>query len=227
LAKKKFTKTLFTEDTQVQGCIDVLHENGYAVFKVDDLEKVAEEEAVRKLRAVGYKVEHVLDSVVKVDVGRITTVDDVALYFHTKMKRLNPKRHTETKLKSKRSRLVDHSVINSFISWRLSEGSSLADALSDMFVVIDILFDTFVEKKIDIRGLGILSVNNNKPFVMSLMYEVRNRKDAQLNFDTEKLIFKMDEDSRLEVLKESKEKLNTIDMTKTIVKRRLIGGTIG
>lgn len=220
MAKKK-NSSLFDDSTKIQQCITYLNEQGYGVFKAEAVEAVEEEEAVRKLRLIGYRVESPQDSLIRVDVEKITTVDDVAIYFHHMMKRRNPKRHVEQKLKNKKNRLIDHSVINSLISWRLSEGSSLADALQDVFILIDVLFDESEKRRLDIKGMGILSINSNRAFVLALMSEVRDRKDAKLSFEVEQLIFKHDQETYQDVLNLAKAQLNTVAWCKVTSRKKL------
>lgn len=218
---KKSNVSLFDDETKIQQCIKYLNDCGYGVFKADSVDSVAEEEAVRKLKLIGYKVESPQNALIKVDVEKVTTVDDIAIYFHHMMKRRNPKRHIAQKLKNKKHRLIDHSVINSLLSWKLDEGASLSEALQDLFILIDVLFDEAQKRRIDIKGIGILSINSNKAFVLALMHEVNNRKDAKLSFEVEQLIKKQDQDSYYNILAAASEQLNGSG-DKPIVTRRII-----
>ena len=132
------------------------------------------------------------------------------------MKRHNPKRHNERRLKDKKLRLVDHSIINSFISWRMDEGASLADGIEDMIMLIDMLFAKSEPWNIDIRGLGILSVNKNKPFVLALMNEVRLKKDARLSFEINDLIGREEAQNYVNVLKYARSKMGEV---KPVIKK--------
>ena len=210
MPRKKKNPSLFNEADQEMNCIQFLRERGYAVFKAEQISSAEEEEAVKKLRAVGYKVEHINDSLVKLDPTKLRTVDDVAVYFHGMMKRHNPKRHNERRLEDKKLRLVDHSVINSFISWRIDEGASLADAIEDMILLIDMLFDKSEAWNIDVRGLGILSVNSNKPFVLALMNEARLKKDARLSFETDGLLKREEAQNYVNVLMHARARMDDV-----------------
>jgi hypothetical protein len=219
---RKKRSSLFNEEDKTQQCIKYLKEVGYGVFKAESPSTVEEEEAVKKLRAVGYRVEHIRDSVVKVDSARISSPDDIAVYFHEMMKRHSPKRHNPKRLTDKNLRLVDHSVINSFISWRVDEGSSLVDALNDMFIMINVLFDRAKEENIDIRGMGVLSVNTNKPFVLYLLNEVKLRKDAKLQVEIDSLISREDKSMYLDLLNSAREAMDSVEdksPTKKIIRK--------
>jgi hypothetical protein len=210
MGRKKRPSAIFTEADQEKNCMDFLRERGYAIFRAESPSQVEEEEAVRKLRAVGYRVEHIRDSLVKVDPTKIRTVDDIAVYFHEMMSRHNNKRHNKNRLKDKSLRIVDHSIINSFIGWRIDEGSSVTDALEDMFLLVDVLFEKSGPWNIDIRGMGILSVNSNKPFVLSLMREAKLKKDVRLEFEMDQLVKRDVEANYLQVLEESKVRMDEV-----------------
>lgn len=219
MARKKSKNSLFNEGDQEKSCIQYLKSRGYAVFKAGSTTSAEEEEAVRKLKAVGYKVEHIQDALVKVDPTQIKTVDDVAVYFHKMMERHNPKRHNPKRLKDKSLRLVDHSIINYFIGWKIDEGASLSEAIEEMFLLIDMLFEKKESWDIDIRGMGILSVNNNKPFVMALMREVKLKKDARLTFQVEQLLQTENNQNYIGILQASRERMDQVT-TKTPQKGR-------
>jgi hypothetical protein len=140
-------------------------------------------------------------------------VDDIAVYFHEMMSRYNNKRHNQNRLKDKSLRLVDHSIINAFIGWRIDEGVSLTDAIEDMFLMIDALFERAGPWNIDIRGMGILSVNSNKPFVLALMKEVKIKKDTRLEFEVDQLIKRQDEENYMKVLTECRAKMDSVGPT--------------
>lgn len=220
--KSKKQAALFNEADQEKNCIQFLKERGYAVFKAGSVSSAEEEEAVKKLRAVGYKVEHIKDALVKLDPTKLRTVDDVAVYFHGMMKRHNPKRHNERRLKDRKLRLVDHSVINSFISWRMDEGASLADSIEDMILLIDVLFEKSEPWNIDVRGMGILSVNNNKPFVLSLMNEVRLKKDARLSFQVNDLLGREEAHNYVNVLMYARKRMDEVKPPTVTKKRKTI-----
>lgn len=219
MARRKKTASIFSETDQEKNCMDFLRERGYAIFKADSLSQVEEEEAVRKLCAVGYKVEHIKDSLIKIDATKIRTVDDVAIYFHEMMSRFNPKRHNRNRLRSKNLRLVDHSVINSFIGWRIDEGACLTDAIEDLFLLIDVLFEKAAPWELDIRGLGILSIHNNKPLVMALMKEAKLKKDDRLDFEIEQLKQRQADEGYMQVLVESRERMDAVGSTIQPLKR--------
>lgn len=222
MARKKKQSGLFNEADQEKNCIQFLRDRGYAVFKAESVSSAEEQEAVKKLRAVGYKVEHMDDSLTKLDPAKLRTVDDVAMYFHGMMKRYNPKRHNERRLKDKKLRLVDHSVINSYISWRMDEGASLADAIEDMILLVDTLFEKSESWNIDVRGLGILSVNKNKPFVLALMNEVRLKKDARLSFEVKDLMGREEAQNYVNVLRHSRDRMAEVKPQTKIRKRKTI-----
>jgi hypothetical protein len=219
MGRKKRAASIFSETDQEKNCMDFLRERGYAIFKADSTSQVEEEEAVRKLRAVGYRVEHIKDALIKVDPTKIRTVDDVAVYFHEMMSRFNPRRHNRNRLKNKSLRLVDHSIINSFIGWRIDEGASLADAIEDLFLLIDLLFEKAEPWNFDIRGLGILSIHSNRPFVMALMKEVKLKKDDRLEFEIEQLKLRQVEEGYMQVLVESRERMDAVGSTIQPLKR--------
>lgn len=220
MGRNKKKSLIFDEAGQEKNCMDFLRERGYAIFRAETTSQVEEEEAVRKLRAVGYRVEHIRDSLVKIDPTKIRTVDDVAVYFHEMMSRCSPKRHNRNRLKTKSLRLVDHSVINSFIGWRIDEGSSLTDAIEDMFLLIDVLFEKAGPWDIDVRGIGILSVNSNKPFVLALMKEVKLKKDARLEFEMDQLNERNIKDNYMQVLMECRSRMDAVGPTLKPLKRR-------
>jgi hypothetical protein len=213
MGRRKGAPAIFTESDQEKNCMDFLRSRGYAIFKADGISQVEEEEAVRKLKAVGYKVEHIRDSLIKVDPTKIRTVDDIAVYFHEMMSRYNNKRHNQNRLKDKSLRFVDHSIINAFIGWRVDEGVCLTDAIEDMFLMIDVLFERAGPWNIDIRGMGILSVNSNKPFVLALMKEVKIKKDVRLEFEVDKLIKGENEANYMKILTECRERMDTVGPT--------------
>lgn len=188
--KRKKNIDLFSDVDQEKVAIQFLKERGFVVFKPISISSADEVEAVNKLQAVGYTVEHPKDRLMKINPTKIRSVDDIAVYFHEMMKRHNPHRHNPKRLQDPNLRVVDHSVINSFVSWRVEEGGSVFDALSDMFLMIDILFEKAKTWQIDVRGIGILSVTSNKPFVLSLLNEVKLKKDLRLEFEVAELIRK-------------------------------------
>jgi hypothetical protein len=223
MARKKVTKNklIISEEIQEKSCIDYLRERGYGIFRLENELDVEEAESVRKLQQSGYKVEHINDSLVKVDTRKITSADDIVLYFYEKLKRLGEQKIDPQKLSDPKHRLVDCSVVNTFIKWRTSSaGTSLREAIEELFIAIDILFEKKNEWKADIHSLGILSTTHNKSFVVSLLREVHLRQDQQLTYDIANLINKEDLASYPSMLSYSKTMMSSTKTKPIKPKRR-------
>jgi hypothetical protein len=220
--KSKKKQTLFSPETQEKQCIEFLNKRGYGVFRVDDSISDAEEaDCVRKLKTVGYKIEHIRDSIVKVDPTKIMEPDDVAVYFYEKLKRHSKIWFDPDKLRSKQNRKVDCSVVNSYVRWRINENSlSLNDIMVEMFILIDTLFEKAVEWELEIRSIGILSVNNNKPFILSLLKEVNVKKDLSMQFITDHMILNEDNKMYFQLLEEAKEEMAELQNAKRTKKKK-------
>jgi hypothetical protein len=212
---------LFSEQDQEQAYVKFLRERGWAVFKLDDLlGSLEEEECVRKLRAIGYKIEHLHESLTKVDPTKIKSTDDIVVYFHEMMRRFNKKRFNEAKIKDESKRAVDRSIVNSYVNWRLETGGvSLYSALEELFVMIDILFEKYRDQ--DIRSLGILSVTKNKPFVLMLLQEVNIKRDGQTQFEADQIIREDYETHYLERLKSAQEQMRSVTGKVTAQRKKI------
>jgi len=218
---KKPTKDagLFSGEDFEKKCISYLHENGYAIFKADDIHNIDEAECVRKLRMVGYRVEHIRDSLVKVDTEKIISADDIVLYFYEFLKRYNRSWFDPDKLSNKEHRKIDCSVVNSYLRWRVDSGDiALNDAMKELFLLIDTLFEKANEWGIEVRGIGILSINTNKSFVMSLLREANLKKDNTLEYEVEVLINEPDKVTYLNLLDKAKKEMRAA--TRPIKTRR-------
>ena len=181
-------KMIVSLEDQIKQCTDFLSSNGYGVFTLESCGEVDEAVSRHKLELLGYKVEHMNDALVKIDPKHISSADDIVLYFYEKLRRLDRKKVDPKKMKDKKCRLVDCSVINNFIKWRLDDSqTSLADAISELFIAIDTLFEKSQEWNLDIRGIGILSITTNKPFILSLLREVHLKQDRELSYQIETL----------------------------------------
>jgi hypothetical protein len=88
-----------------------------------------------------------------------------------------------------------------------------------MFLLIDTLFEKAGPWNIDIRGMGILSINNNKPFVLALMREVKLKKDFRLEFEIEQLLHREVEEGYVQILTESKERMDKVGSTIQPIRR--------
>lgn len=204
---KKQNKSVINEDDQLQWCINFLHERGYGTFRIEDSLEIEEAEILRKLEMSGYKIEHIRDSLVKVDTNKILTADDVALYFYEKLKRSGSKSFDSDKLKDAKHRRVDCSIINNFIKWRMGSNVPIRSAIEELFMSIDMLIEKKDEWKLDINSIGILSVTTNKPFVMSLLNNVHIEQDKKIGYQVEQLLVYEDQHTYLSMLEESRRKM--------------------
>jgi hypothetical protein len=207
MAKKQTNKSVINEEDQLQWCKDFLHERGYGTFKLEENVEIEEAEILRKLEMSGYKIEHIRDSLVKVDPNKILTADDIALYFYEKLRRSGSKSFDSDKLKDPKFRKVDCSIINNFIKWRMGSSVPIRNAIEELFVAIDILMDKKDEWKLDINSIGILSVTTNKPFVLSLLNNVHIEQDKRIGYQVEQLLIYEDQHSYLSMLAESKRQM--------------------
>lgn len=208
MAKKKKKDLLFSEKDQEKHYIEFLRKQGYGVFKVDDDTEVGEAECVNKLKSLGYLVQHIDERLVKVDLSLINSVDDIVVYFYEKLRRHKKDRDNPAKRTSQDARAVDRSVLNHLINWRVEDGKvSLEEALEEVFLLIDVMFDKAYEWKLDIRSTGILSISKNKPFVLSLLREVHLMRDAKLSFEIDRQIHQENEMQYLDLLETSKKQL--------------------
>jgi hypothetical protein len=204
---KKQNKSVINEEDQTQWCINFLHEHGYGTFLVEDNIEIEEAEILRKLEMSGYKIEHIRDSLVKVDTNKILTADDIALYFYEKLRRSGSKSFDSDKLKDAKYRKVDCSIINNFIKWRMGSNVPIRSAIEELFMSIDMLIDKKEEWKLDINSIGILSVTTNKPFVISLLSNVHVEQDKKIGYQIEQLLIYEDQQSYLSMLEESRRKM--------------------
>lgn len=204
---KKQNKSIINEEDQLQWCIQFLHERGYGTFRIEDSLEIEEAEILRKLEMSGYKIEHIRDSLVKVDTNKILTADDIALYFYEKLKRSGSKSFDSDKLKDAKFRRVDCSIINNFIKWRMGSNVPIRGAIEELFMAIDMLIDKKEEWKLDIHSIGILSVTTNKPFVISLLNNVHVEQDKKIGYQVEQLLLYEDQQSYLTMLTESRKKM--------------------
>lgn len=210
MAKKK-TKNIFSEEDHEKQAIEFLRSRGYGVFKIGGMSDREEAEAVKRLQAIGYKVEHINNALVKIDTNQISSVDDIAIYFHEMLRRYNRAHFDKSKLSNKESRVIDRSILNHLVNWRVENGEvSLQQAISELFIMIDILFEKAPSWGIDVRGIGILSIIRNKAFVMSLFREVRLKQDADLRFRVDRQIDNENKNSYLNLLDQSKKNMNSI-----------------
>lgn len=211
---KKRKPDLFSEEDQERQAIDFLRNRGYGVFKIGNIPDREEAEAVKRLRAIGYKVEHIKDALVKIDTKQISSVDDIAIYFHEMLRRHNKIYFDRNKLIDKESRAIDRSILNHLINWRVEEGEvSLQEAISEVFIMIDVLFEKATTWNITVKSIGILSILNNKPFVLSLFREARLKQDSELRFNIDRQIEKKDKDSYFDLLDRSREAMISIKGT--------------
>jgi hypothetical protein len=207
--KPKNDKGIMNKKDQLQGCIDVLKEHGYGVFELGESESEKEQEAIEKLRSVGYKVEHIKDMAVRIEPQKISSADDIAVYFYERLRRFNPQNMDPDKLKDKKHRLVDCSVINTLIKWRMGEGMiSLTEAIEDVFVMIDVLFEKAQEWNLAIYSTGILSVHNSKPLVLTLLREANLRRDAKLEYEINYTIHTEDAYNYINMLDAARDRIN-------------------
>jgi hypothetical protein len=220
-------KPVISEEVQIKSYVEYLRNHGYSVFRLEDCNDIEEAESIRKLQLSGYKIEHIKDSMVKIDANNIASADDIALYFFEKLRRLDSRRVDSYKLTDPKARRVDCSVVNSFIKWRTDDNSiSLTQAIEELFMVIDVMFARATEWSLDIYSMGILSIVHNKPFVMSLLREVHVVMDQRLNYNTSCLVKSDDEDSYSTMLEMSKAQMTKIVKAKPGPKRKIkIGDT--
>jgi hypothetical protein len=204
---KKQNKSIISEDDQLQWCIDFLHAHGYGTFRVEDNIDVEEAEILRKLEMSGYKIEHIRDSLVKVDPNKIINADDIALYFYEKLRRSGSKSFDSDKLKDPKFRRVDCSIVNNFIKWRMGSNVTIRNAIEELFVAIDMLIEKKGEWKLDIDSMGILSITTNKPFVLSLLNNVHVEQDKRIGYQVEQLLIYEDQQDYLAMLAESRRKM--------------------
>ena len=218
MAKRKKSQDLFDEDSKECQAKEFLRERGYGVFKIGEFENREEAELIKKLQSVGYKVEHLRDSLVKVDTKQISSVDDIVVYFHEMLRRHSKIYFDRDKLQNKDHRSVDRSIINHLINWRVEAGDvSIQEAISELFIMIDILFDKAKLWEINIKSIGILSITKNKAFVLSLFREVRLKQDQALIFQIDQQIDQQNKDSYLELLDQYKE--NMVNTTNILPKK--------
>lgn len=221
--KPRSNKGVIAEKEQLQSCIDYLKSKGYGVFQFGKDDNIEEKEIVEKLRSIGYRVEHIKDATIKIDPQKISSADDIAVYFYEKLKRHNKKLLDDDKLKDKKHRLVDVSVINTLIKWRMGEGLvSLTEAIEDVFIMIDVLFEKANEWKIKIYGVGILSITNNKPLVVTLLREANLRRDGKLNYEITYQIHTEDSYNYINMLEQAKDLISKTKIVKTRKPRRQI-----
>jgi hypothetical protein len=219
--KPKQNKGVITEKEQLKSCIDYLKSNGYGIFKAG--EDFEEKESVEKLKAIGYKVEHIRDATLKIEPHKINSADDIVVYFYEKLKRHNKKLLDPDKLKDKKYRLVDCSVINSLIKWRMGEGLvSLTEAIEDVFIMVDVLYEKATEWKINVYGVGILSVTGNKPLIMTLLREANLRRDSKLNYEITYEISTSNSYNYINLLEEAKQRIKDTEVKKTPREKRKI-----
>lgn len=222
MARKKKTKDLFSGVDQERQAIDFLRERGYGVFKVGGFTDREEIETVKRLQSIGYKVEHARDSLVKVDPRQISSTDDIVVYFYEMMRRHSRVYFSRDKLTDKNARTVDRSVVNRLVNWRVEDGDvSLHEALAESFIMIDTLFEKAPEWGVDIKGIGILSPNHNKAFLLSLLNEVRLKQDAGLRFQVDRLVAESDRMSYLSLLEKFRDEMYSVEEP-TSSKRRKI-----
>lgn len=224
MARKKTVSTpLFDEERQLEHCIKVLRNAGYGVLKIDSEINIGEAERVEELKALGYKVEHYKDLLIKVDPCQITSVDDIVVYFYEKLRRAPfPFVHPE-KLKDKKYRTIDRSVINTLILWRISEGRlSFKSALEEMFILIDTLFEKAEEWKLKIDRISILSINHNKSLVLDLLREVHVKQDKNLCFKVDQLIQKEDLSMYPKFLYETRKRIGNQTSEDIPIKRKIV-----
>jgi len=221
--KPRNNKGILTDKQQIKSCVEFLSSQGYAVFKLGENETTEERAGIEKLKAAGYKVEHVRDLTVKVEPQRISSADDIALYFYERLRRYNEKCLDPDKLKDAKYRLVDCSVINSLVKWRMGEGIlALTEAIEDVFIMIDVLFEKAKEWNINIYGVGILSVTHNKPLVLTLLREANIKRDTTLSYEIEYEIFTDDSYNYINLLDEAKAKVKAAEAGKAKPSRRKI-----
>jgi hypothetical protein len=204
---KKQNKPVISEEDQLQWCINFLHDHGYGTFRVEDNVEVEEAEILRKLQMSGYKIEHIRDSLVKVDPSKILSADDIALYFYERLRRSGSKNYDGDKLKNARYRKVDCSVINNFIKWRMGSNVPIRNAIEELFIAIDLLVEKQHEWKLSINSMGILSVTNNKPFVLSLLNAVHIEQDKRIGYEVQQLLAYEEQQSYLNMLVDSRQKM--------------------
>ena len=204
---KKQNKSVISEEDQLQWCINFLHDHGYGTFRVEDNTEIEEAEILRKLQMSGYKIEHIRDSLVKVDPNKILTADDIALYFYERLRRAGSKSFDGDKLKDPKYRKVDCSVINNFIKWRMGSSIPIRNAIEELFIAIDLLVEKQQEWKLTINSMGILSVTNNKPLVMSLISAVHIKQDKRIGYEVEQLLAYEEQQSYLSMLVDSRQKM--------------------
>ena len=219
-AVKKQHKTVISEEDQLQWCINFLHEHGYGTFKLEENIETEEAEILRKLEMSGYKIEHIRDSLVKVDPNKILVADDIALYFYERLRRAGSKMFDSDKLKDPKNRRVDCSVINNFIKWRMGSNVPIKNAIEELFIAIDLLIDNREEWKLDINSLGILSITTNKPFVLALLNSVHIEQDKRIGYQVQELLAYEDQQNYLALLMDSRQKMLEAQNTSTVQRRR-------
>mgnify|MGYP001197248469 FL=1 len=207
MATKKQNKTVISEEDQIQWCINFLHGHGYGTFKLEENTEIEEAEILRKLEMSGYKLEHIRDSLVKVDPNKILMADDIALYFYERLRRSGSKLFDADKLKDPKYRKVDCSVINYFMKWRMASNGAIRNAIEELFIAIDLLVDKREEWKLDINSMGILSITTNKPFVMSLLNSVHIEQDKRIGYQVEQLLAYEDQQNYLAMLVDSRQRM--------------------
>ena len=204
---KKQNKTIISEEDQLQWCIQFLHDRGYGTFRLEDETEIEEAEILRKLETAGYKIEHIRDSLVKVDANKIRLADDIALYFYERLRRSGARTFDTDKLKDPKFRRVDCSVVNNFIKWRMGNEVPVKTAIEELFMSIDILIENRQEWNLEINSMGILSVTTNKPFVLSLLNKVHVEQDKRIGYEIEQLWIYEDQQQYLTMLEESKRQM--------------------
>ena len=219
---KKQNKTIISEEDQLQWCIQFLHDHGYGTFRLEDETEIEEAEILRKLETVGYKIEHIRDSLVKVDANKIRLADDIALYFYEQLRRAGARTFDPDKLKDSKFRRVDCSVVNNFIKWRMGSDVPVKTAIEEIFMAIDILVSKRQEWNLEINSMGILSVTTNKPFVTSLLSKVHIEQDKRIGYEIEQLLIYEDQQTYLSMLEESRRQMLQVKPETKRKKRRKI-----
>jgi len=191
--------------------IDYLRKEGYGVFKLEnDGLGVLEEERVAELKSLGYKIEHYKDALVKVDPNLITSEDDIVLYFYERLKRSKYPLLVPKKLRSYKDRAIERSVVNTLLQWRIREGRiSLKQALEEIFIMIDILFDKADQFGVIPSSLNILSINHNKPLVFELLREVHKKQDRDMQYKVSQIIKKDDINNYFCLLEKAREEMQS------------------
>jgi hypothetical protein len=221
--KPKSNKGVISDKEQLNNCIEFIKARGYGVFQLGSEDNSGEKESVEKLRSIGYKVEHIRDATLKVEPQKINSADDIAVYFYEKLRRHDKKLLDSNKLKDKKYRLVDCSVINALIKWRMGEGLvSLTEAIEDVFIMIDVLFEKASEWKINVYGVGILSITSNKPLVVTLLREANMRRDGKLNYEITYQIHTEDSYNYINMLEEAKALIKRTEVVKVKKHKREI-----